>query len=126
MLDKLGDKALAYLNAFEELAKQYTPTIIDAALKVVQINGLQTLIIGFSLVLLFIIYFVFAILTAKKMKKANPHIDMEGYTLLALIVGTVPFALGATGAQKVLNIWNWVAIFEPKLYIAYRIFEKML
>ena len=38
MLEKLGEKALTYLSAFEELTKQLAPDVVEDSLTLVRIH----------------------------------------------------------------------------------------
>lgn len=119
MLDKLQDKALQYLSAFEELAKQYTPDVLDMALKVVQINGLQTLIIYFTWFIVGVSLILYILINGWSLRRETDYFTV----VMPGIVGTGCLIVSSVG---ILNLWNWIAIFEPKLYIAYKIFEKVL
>lgn len=113
------DKAAQYLNALESITKQYAPDVIDAALSVVRMQGAQRLVHGVALV-------VCAIACGwitRKLWAASDGDDPEKIALMIFcVVGGVFSAI--LGLARLLDIWTWVAIFEPKLYIAHALIEK--
>lgn len=121
--DKLGDKALQYLNSFEELAKQYSPEAIDSALSVVRLTAVKAFVeaiagIFISAGIALIAYKIF-----KKIK--DEDWDDVGTGIVSTILGAASLLIGIVSTMQLLNVWMWVAFFEPKLYIAYKVFGKI-
>ena len=133
MSEKLEEKALELLNRFDDLAVQYTPEVIDAAIDVVRFNGLSNVVSG--LILLAIascLLFIGKRLAkharglAEQDEKADEarygrmyaqrwnKPDFTGAYALWLFSGLAGFV----GATFVFSTWSWVAIFHPKLALA--------
>jgi hypothetical protein len=122
--EKLGAKALEYLNGLEALTAKYAPDVVDAALTVVQINGAQRLLTGALCAILALIT-VWAFFKWLMPRLMNSDADPVWIFFGVLTTGAFIVA-GVKAAHNLLDIWNWVAVIEPKLYIAYKIFEKAL
>jgi hypothetical protein len=118
--DKLGDKALQYLTSFEELAKQYSPDVVDAGLTVVRVHGFQS--IGEGALALILVISCIWIIRINIPKVERYSVAPDALIATSSIVGIFS-AIGVWA--NLLNIWNWIAIFDPKLYIAYKIFGKL-
>lgn len=120
MLKELAEKNLTrldgYADSLEELTKQYAPEVVDASLMVVQINGIQSLLLGLLLSII-----TYCLYKAIRLIIKHEHAE-EG---AAILVAFVLFTLGGAGFY-LFNIWNWVAIFEPKLYIAKEVLDKVI
>ena len=115
-MEELGNKALEYLTAFEELAKQYAPDVVNAGLTVVQISAFSEIVIGVVLLAVSIGGFFAARWVWKKT-------DDE---FCAGLAGAAALGAGIASGVHLLSVWTWVGIFNPKLYIAYKLFEKVL
>jgi H+/Cl- antiporter ClcA len=133
MSDALENKAVEILGDSQEaikafadklgnLAEQYSPEVVDAALAMARIDAIQTLVPG--VVCGAIGYALYRVL-----KKAWPWIGEElrkhGPDPSAMV--TLIFGGGGVGALilaavlQLANVWAWVGIFEPKLWVAKRI-----
>lgn len=121
--DKLGDKALEYLNSFEELTKQYAPDVVNAALTVVQLKAVGMLISAAGVSLGIYIFWRFV---APRFKAMLDSYNTDIVAVLGFIAGGLCTAAGSIFVVLVIfDIWTYVAIFNPKLYIAARIFGKL-
>lgn len=123
--DKLGDKALQYLSSFEELAKQYSPDVVDAGLTVIRINALGDIIVGLvGIAVAFVVWKIFKRVRAERGKEYFHRNEA-----ICIIGGAISFFGGIASFVMILfglfNIWVYVALFDPKLYIAYKIFGKL-
>ena len=118
--DKLGDKALQYLSSFEELAKQYSPDVVDAAFTVIRVNAIQEIAWG----LIGLVCLVIGLFIALKHVKQMSAYEINRHDA-AFVAGGIMTAIGLCTAYKIFIVWNWVGIFEPKLYLAYKIFGKL-
>ncbi len=119
MTDVVENKIVSILDALQNGAMEiggqmvkYAPDVAATALMVTRIDGIQwmvvtvvALILGFGLIWL--------------------AIKIEDHDATGPVVG---FGLGVSifGLFNFLNIWNWIAIFEPKLYIAHQIINTTL
>jgi len=132
--DKFGTKALEYLEAFEKLAVQHTPDVVETGLRVVQINAIQSLIMPAA----FFVAGSFVCYQGRRLwnigKEIHQHDrdnvrdprDRDNFYLPGACLGVIGGFIILFAATELFNIWKWIALFEPKLYLAYRIFEKLL
>ena len=121
---ELIDKRLdAMADKLSELAAQYGPEVTDAVLAVTRLQGFEYLIYG---VLFFIPSFLiarYAWYSFLKEGYKNKDIDEIGPGLIIGAVSTLGFLITAS---NLFDIWVWVAIFEPKLFIAHKILSGLL
>lgn len=124
-------KLAEYSSVLTELTKEYAPQAVDAGLMVVKLTGLQNLLIGG--VCLIIATILWALYFTKWWKHTNTFritsyddYPTQGKAFGALTLGLTTSPLIIAVFNTLGHIWNWVAVFEPKLYIAYRLFHKLL
>ena len=121
----IEEKAVDILNQLEALAKQYTPDVIDAAINVTRIEGLSAIIGGFAMLVCIYPAYNAAIRLYRyftKKQEQDRYADWELCVMSVVVVGPIiVLCLAIFGLANVLDIWRWVAVFEPKLYIAKQI-----
>lgn len=128
--DKIQDKVVSMLDALQQgtttlgdkLVK-YTPDVVDAGLWVIRIDGIQEIAIAIFCLLFFTIggYWF-----TKKLLSIFKDVLDEGAIVLAIMTGGISITFIIISITTLLNIWNWVAIFEPKLYLAKQIIKDTL
>lgn len=146
MSDKtLEDKAVEILDASQaamgafadklaELANQYGPEVADAALQMARIDAASPFmwaipLMAASCVTICIGYRFLkkGFKQAEEREKAidSPHYYKINDGVASGVVGFVIIAASIFGliasGQVMLNLWRWVGIFEPKLWLAKRI-----
>ena len=129
-LASLEGKAVELIEKFESIAEQHGPQAIELGLDAVRIIGLQN-VVG-HVVLLFII--LLCIYAAKKIwlvgENWNPE-DHDGHTAghdfwpygPFGIVCMGAFVIGVALAVRLFNIWGWVALFYPELWLVGKLFR---
>lgn len=111
----LESKAVDLLTKFEDLAAQYTPDVIDAALTVVRINGASEIITSLFLILSAWLCYKFINPLIKKID------DEVGAGIAHLFLWIFIFCFALIGFLTIAEIWNWVSIFNPKLALAHKL-----
>jgi len=124
-MSNLEDKAVDLLDKLETLAEKYTPETIDAALAAVSVSGIGDILFGvFGLVGIAV--------ASKPIRKLINYMHQkdkdEPYELWDLglcptwaTYSLVTLPLSIAAICNLLDIWNWVAIFQPKLALAHQI-----
>lgn len=119
----LGEKGRQYIEGLEDLTKTYAPQAVEAGLTVIKIEGYQK--IGLGLFSMFFLWIPVVLMgKATQPHRAKAHSD-AAWLVYLLTWGGCGF-FWVCGLFSLLNIWNWVAIIEPKLWIAHRVFEKFI
>lgn len=122
-MSKIEDKSIELIEGLEKLTAQYAPDVADAALALTTINGMGNIVFGlFSAVAVFVMY---------KLIIKLVHISRntrDDNTEILCILGAITLGVGfiiffIVAMAKLTNIWNYVAIFEPKLALAYQVFK---
>ena len=149
MSDKtLEDKAVEILDASQaamgafadklgELAKQYGHEVADAALQMARIDAVAPFMWAVPLMGVGGIGFwasyrlikkAFADAAAKNAAASSPDptayyrmSDGSGFFMASIVVGGGSLLAFIPSASVVFNLWRWVGIFEPKLWLAKRI-----
>ena len=119
----LEEKAVDILNQFEALAKQFAPDVIDAAIGVAQMKGMAGVVNGFVLLLLAVVAGKLSLAAFRFCKKKEEGRGgysewVHGLVASATIGGFAVSVLLLFGLGHLLDFWNWVAIFNPKLALA--------
>lgn len=128
----LEEKLVDILTQIETVSKTMAPEALNAAIEVTRMNGIIDIVTG-------IICFVISILTAfaivkyykfcvRKKKEyhaaGNYTIDWDFATNLpCAIIIPITFILLIGSIAQLVDGWNYVAIFEPKLALARSIME---
>lgn len=121
VFDKLQAGVEVITSKLTTLGEKYGPEVIDAGLWVVRINGVQTLAFAAAGVISAIVLLA---LFGRRVWRwgVNAWVDSEGLVIIPLGIFYVSCAMVIIGnTLTLLNIWHWVAIFEPKLWIAKRL-----
>lgn len=119
----------ALTNRLGELAVQYGPEVVDAALNVARVSAAKPLVAGFGILVLATILGVTGIRLFQTGRKDNLLANEKaGYSNVGearmafggacAVAGVVSLIISGT---LLLNIWNWVGIFAPELWIAHRV-----
>lgn len=121
VLDKISEGTEAAVTKLGAMADKYGPEVVDSALWVVRVNGLQTLAFAAAGFLLGAVSF--ALFARPIWRWMLKHLDeTDGSVLLPLVAfWCATGALAFGNALTLLNVWHWVAIFEPKLWVAKRL-----
>ena len=127
MSDAIETKVLSMLDALQngavELGGQivkYTPDVVNAVLDVTVIAGSQNIVTG-------LFWLILAIVTARicfKTDWGKTYDDITCDQVKKLLFGAVAIVSSLVTTYYLLDVWNYVAIISPKLYIAHQIIEK--
>lgn len=135
-IGKLSDAADQLAAKMVELAQQYGPDVIDAGLAVARIEAAQGIVKGVvllavSAVFSFICYKLtkigFNLMRIYKLPETS-HGAPDGMWQITIggCAGIVAAIIGIASVVVLIDIWNWVGIFEPKLWIAHRLLVGVL
>ena len=108
-----------------ETVVQYSPDVADAALWVVRIDGIQYMLMAVSC----LIWAILAKILGGKLwawaRRVDPDFDTPAACVPILMWMTGVVAFGISLAE-LFSIWNWIAIIEPKLWLAKQIISSVL
>lgn len=119
-----------------ELAQQYGPDVVDAALVVARVEAAQVIMSGAtaSVIGAVAVYYGLRMFRAgceqgRIYRLPETCYDAPEGSFLR-IAGVITLSLGVVSAIcaaiKLSNLWAWVGMFEPKLYIAHRLLSGVL
>ena len=122
----LEQKAVDILDKLENLATQYTPEVIDAATSAVTVTALGNILSGIVGIgaAIFALWVTknFAKYCRRKRQEEGWMSDWEIGWALGLGVGGITSGLIALiSVWSLFDVWNWVALFNPKLALAHRV-----
>jgi len=125
-MSDLEQKTIELLDKFDKLATQYTPDAINAAISAVQVSAIGSLIWG--VIGCFCAYGFWWIAThftqySRNKKQEDGYMsDWEfGIAIGYIGGGIVTGFIALFAVSELFEIWNWVAIFNPKLALAHKI-----
>lgn len=134
------DKAVEYTKQFIEAAMPVAKKAYEIGLMTLRIDAVQSLVFAVALL-------TFAILVGRKIRrdwveakriakspdergrgynvdKPSSHLPADGFFHL---IGTLAAASSfAISMIDILNIWLWVKLFAPELWLAHRAIEKLV
>lgn len=142
IMDKAMVGAEKLTEKLAELAQQYGPDVVNAGIEVARLTAAGSLLqaigwalAGAALSAISVRLYRRAVKRDEEMRAAKefaaPAFSLTDYWSLerkipsGLFAGAAAFAFVCTGT-RLFNIWNWVGVVEPKLWIAHRILEKAL
>jgi hypothetical protein len=110
-------------------AQKYGPMAWETMLLLKRIEGIQALIPG---IICFVAAPVAAYILRRHWKTAKAAYDGYGYfdltdtnPAIVLPCAAITFFGSAAAIIRLLDMWNWVAVFYPELAIAHDILEKV-
>jgi len=121
----LEDKAVELIDKFESIAEQHGPQAIELGLDAVRVIGLQY-VVGHVLVFLIMLSCIYL---TKKMGKVVGNCpiterwnDFWPCGPFGLLYGVSIF-FGGILLVRLFNIWGWVALFYPELWLVGKFFR---
>lgn len=129
VIDKAMDGMDQLTIMLAEVAEQYGPEVVDAGLAVARISAGAALVhAAIGLALIYALFRLGIPLTLKfrAMLPEHDQNDFEfifpiGFSWGIVGGGTMIAAFAGFGAEGFFNLWNWVGLVEPKLWIAHRV-----
>lgn len=122
VIDKAMDGVEKLSNMLSDVAVQYGPEVVDAALTVVRITGANKIFVGLILLTLPFLFFYNLKELWKWAGKHDKDSESGSYVLI-LMIGVVCSIFTAMSFITLTNLWSWVAIIEPKLWVAHEILK---
>lgn len=133
--DQLTGKLLDIINQVQSGIVAHAPDAVNLVLASTQIDCLQSIILSFigvivSIICGFIIFKIQKKIDADKKDNKPYHerltwIEPEA-VLPALFAGLSGSIILVISVITLLDIWNWVGLFNPKLYLAHQIIAKVM
>jgi hypothetical protein len=120
----LDDKIAEYIGVISKAAMKAGPQVMQFAIQHEHWCGIGDISIGlFFLVMTFVFLFLLK-------KNWISMIRQDEYAEISVAIG-IGSAIGATcclivACIQLLNIWNWVAVFNPKIALFHDILTKFL
>lgn len=106
-MEGLEAKAVELLDKLEKITITLTPQALDVAEGCMRVAGLQRVVIG--LIILAITFLISYKTSKKDYGEGNPA---------PAFIYIICTGAAVVGSSWLFNIWNWIAIFNPKLAIA--------
>lgn len=122
MLDALQEGAIQIGNT----AVKYAPDVGEAVLAITRINSLAELVPAILTVIAACICFKYYMrLWSWSKKIANEECD--GFVYIVPVTFTIFYvAVTNFAVRTLIDVWLWIGVFEPKLYIAKQIVDSVL
>lgn len=134
VVDAVETKIVSMLDALQQgavtvghVAVKYAPDVADAVLNIVRIDALGKLIPAIAFFIICLSVFIYIVKYIRKVY-ANKKEDYDfNDKIFIACMCSLPFVtVGIISSLVLLNIWSWVAVFEPKLALAKQIIDSVL
>ena len=102
------------IEVFDTVTKSVAPAALELTEGAMVISGIQCVVVGF-------IILAIAILFQKEVHKEKEKEQVYAHLVGTLAIISVTFYVSSF--FWLFNIWNWVAIFQPKLAIVNKILK---
>jgi len=118
----IEEKAVEIMDKLDKLATQYAPDVMESALAAVQVSAVGNLVMSVAAIL-FVVVVGYVCLKYWR----HSHTDESSYeseticeaiTVVYIVLG---FIVLAVCIIQISDVWNYVAIFNPKLALAHKI-----
>lgn len=119
MTENLENKAVEMIGKLESLTAELAPKVVDAALTITSLDAASGLL-GSLICLLVAIAALYA--PRKWLKDGLAKYDDLPYLMYAIFAGLLLLGASVAFACNWFSLWTWVAIFNPELAIAHRVF----
>lgn len=117
LIDVASQKMDAFGTKLDHLAHQYGPEIMNGALQVARIDALNAAVFETAYLIMCVIAIYFVVKLTSKWAFEHAE-ESDGWSLLAVGFFTfVPLGI----FFYLLNVWPYVGIFEPKLWLAHKL-----
>ena len=121
-MDKLLDTLNQYLSAAQGVLSKYAPGVWDATLQLIRAQAIfEIALSAVGLAAAVIIAWRLHVFLQGKIKKQGPYSDWEVGYLFTLFPG----GLGIASIVGLLQLGNWIALFNPQLAVLYRMACKV-
>lgn len=108
-------KAVEILDKLDALATQYTPEVVDSALGAVTVSAIGNLITGVVLLL------IAAGIAWACRRYWEALVEAADEPFVVVFGSLASLAPGVAGTATLLDVWNWVATWNPQLALAHKI-----
>lgn len=120
-MEKLDEALAKITNTMNELAQTHGADAVDLTLEVARMHAITGLTMD-------VVLAVVCAFLCKMFYSHSKELDYDSFyheclaPALTFISGGVAVISGAS----LFLVYRWVGIFEPKIYIAYKLFDKVL
>lgn len=121
--DLITDKALEIVNTLQNTLMTHGGEAVQLGLATVRITCISYLMSSFIAMIGGVLLFVASGNFYKKYKKDKFDDTNITLSIICFLIGCL-FILPAIGGFG--YIWNWVGIFDPKLYLAHQVIGKVV
>lgn len=125
-MNDLENKAADILDKLEKLTEAYAPEVVEKALQAVTVSGVSSVIYAVAGIILSILFYKIMIISVKfferRGKEDGPYNDWDVGMYLSYVAGTtIIFVTLLENILTLINLWVWIAIFNPELALAHQI-----
>lgn len=123
ILDKSQAAIASFADKLTELTKQYGPDVAHAALSLARVDAINSLVPHIVAAIAFVLLWrwVSAHIAKTKTNRGERYDFTDCNPVVLIGGGMAVFISGLIASVGLFNVWAWVGIFEPKLWLAKRI-----
>lgn len=124
ILDKSQAAVATFADKLGDMAKQYGPEVADAALTMARIDAVNYLLISIisGVICLALYHFVVRRLWVWSLGYKDKERFADGSEYIPTVLASIVLAFfSSVVIFRLFNLWAWVGVFEPKLWIAKKV-----
>jgi hypothetical protein len=133
--DQLTQKLLDIINQLQAATMAHASDAMNIALASIQVdcakNFLISLVSGLFLIIMLKIFFKIKARIDSDEESEKPSYecltwDSEEVISSLVVIGILSFIAIIFFIATIIDIWSWVGLFNPKLYLAHEIIQKVI
>lgn len=121
--DKVSEQVATIGNKLGDLAGQYGPDVWKMTEGVIRVNAINEIIIGLGFLAVTITLVKVAYKFWDKFVKCEYQ---DPWIIGTVIAGLITPFTGATTFNYLADVWTWIALFEPKLWLAHKVLLSVI
>src|SRR5690606_4269735 len=112
----MEEQLARFADQLMELVSTYGPDVADTVLQVARVTAIKELLVGFMALVVFAVFLYLTLKFHRRMLDEYKRNASGGDQWVFPLIGCafVAFCSALPVAGYLLDLWNWVGVFEPK------------
>jgi hypothetical protein len=120
------DKAVALTKEFVAAATPIAKQAYELGLVTIQITAIQSLLVGVMWLILCGVCIHYGRKFWQSAADVPPHEDKDGLQIISVFTYAAGVGTGVGFLIQFFNIWTWVALFRPDIWLVHAAIQKVM